>query len=847
MTTRITKEMKAKILLSVFALGATLCIAQPTVNAATYNIKSETDAWKQLEHSPSMAEQPEEVTRYYGGGSNNTLNFTAPIEYCSEIFAGYGSGHTMNITDGGKDKTLDFMAGRTSNNTLNMSAGKAFSVYGARNNDGENVTGNKVCFSGGSVAGVYGGYTSDNGTGSADSNTVEISGGTISDEGVSQVRVGYSLKGGANSNVLTVSGGTFGAALLFGGSGKTKADGNTVKVSRFSGSIHHISGGHAIGSSGYTNTVTASNNIVTLDNTADGVCIDSYYIVGGHAEASKSAVASNNKVQILGGTYKRGTIHGGSAHISQNGSSATASNNTVEISGGKLIGNETYTYSYIYGGVSQGGNVESNKVIIRGGTIDGFVYAGNAGEKGTESNNSIDIYKGADLTKAELYGTQFKTDVASLKKANPVLNVHASSSSIKVKKISSFAKINYNLPSTVKNGDTILEAEAANLAGTEISLSTPGGTNLKEGDTINLLSTKTGIEGEPEQTIATFTEGVSIERNMDIKVEDNALVGTLLSGPFGGEGSCVKLKEDTKSLVETRSAAMAVLNNSIDVVTDKGFAAAKDAIQAEAGSGFTPFVYMGGNKMRYKTGSHVDSRGWGLAAGFAKEIKGENHTLITGPFVEHGRANYDSYLDNGTKADGKNRFTGGGWFLRNELKNGINYEASVRFGHLSSDYKGYGAMDTEYDSGSNYFGFHAGVGKTLQVGKKDDTLDVYAKYFYTHQNGTDATLSTGERYHFDAVNSNRIRLGARYTHMLQKNTSLYAGLAWDYEFSSEARASYRGYSTPSPSMKGSSGMLELGVKCQPDTKYPFYMDISLAGWAGKQRGVAFNAAFQWMF
>ena len=283
------------------------------------------------------------------------------------------------------------------------------------------------------------------------------------------------------------------------------------------------------------------------------------------------------------------------------------------------------------------------------------------------------------------------------------------------------------------------------------------------------------------------------------------------------------------------------------MVTDKGFAAARDAARAETGKGFAPFIYTGGNSMRYQTGSHVDSHGWGLAAGFAKEFKGGNHTLLTGPFVEHGRSSYDSYLDIGVTADGRNKFTGGGWFVRNELKNGINYEASVRFGHMNSDYHGHGPMGTTYDSGSNYLGFHAGVGKTLQVGKKDDSLDVYAKYFYTHQNGTDTTLSTGDRYHFDAVNSSRTRLGLRYTHPLQQNTSLYAGLAWDYEFSSEARATYRGFSTPSPSMKGSSGMLELGVKCQPDSNYPFYMDISLAGWAGKQRGVSFNAAFQWTF
>ena len=829
------------------ALGVALALGG-AAEAATYNIKSETDAWKQLEHSPSMADRPEDVTRYYGGGSSNTLNFTAPIEYCSEIFAGYGSGHTMNVTGGGKVETLDFMAGRTSNNTLNMSAGKAFSVYGARNNDGENVTGNKVSFSGGAVAGVYGGYTSDNGTGSADSNTVEISGGTISDEGVSQVRVGYSLKGGANSNVLTVSGGTFSAALLFGGSGKTKADGNIVKVSRFSGSIHQIYGGHAIGSSGYTNTVTASNNIVTLDNTADGVCIDSYYIVGGHAEGSKSAVAVGNKVQILGGTYKRGTIHGGGAHSSQNGSSATASNNTVEISGGKLIGNETYTYSYIYGGVSQGGKVESNKVIIRGGTIDGYVYAGNAGEKGTESNNSIDIYKGADLTKAELYGTQFKTDAASLKKANPVLNVHASSTSIKVKKIGSFAKINYNLPSTVKGGDTIMEAGEADLTGTEIAVFASGGTNLNDGDAINLLSTEAGITGEMERTTATLTEGVSLTRDMELAVTDNTLVGTIGSGGKGGGGATIN--PQTKSLVETSAAGMAALNAGIDFVTSRGFSAASAAADADAGS-FSPFFAAGGSSMRYNTGSHVDSKGYGLALGLAKEFKCGGGTLLTGPFVEHGGASYDSYLDDGTHGDGTNRYTGGGWFLRGEAKSGLLYEASIRYGSLKNDYHGvfdtaFGPQDARYDSSSNYLGFHAGIGHRWAQGERG-SLDLYAKYFYTHQNSDDVTLSTGDRYHFDAVNSSRTRLGVRYTHRASERCDVYGGLAWDYEFDSDARASYRGFATPAATMKGSSGMAELGVRFKPSEGTPLTMDVSVQGWTGKQRGVSAGIAFQWSF
>ena len=231
---------------------------------------------------------------------------------------------------------------------------------------------------------------------------------------------------------------------------------------------------------------------------------------------------------------------------------------------------------------------------------------------------------------------------------------------------------------------------------------------------------------------------------------------------------------------------------------------------------------------------------------FAKEFRSESRTLVTGPFVEYGRAIYDSYLDNGVHASGTNSFTGGGWFLRGEQKNGFLYEASVRFGHMTSDYQGEAPMATNYDSGSNYLGFHAGLGKRWAVSERG-TVEAYAKYFYTHQQGDDVTLSTGEKYHFDAVNSNRTRLGVRYTHRTAENCDVYGGLAWDYEFGSEARASYRGYSTPAPSMKGSSGMAEIGVKYTPSETLPLTLDCSVQGWTGKQQGVGASIAFQWNF
>ena len=849
MTSRITKEMKAKIILSVFALGVTLCIAQPA-DAKTITVNSWGDVVTKMQWDKSQYDDPAHALDYYVQGTNNVLNLNITLDNTKSFYAsplGGGNGHTTNYT--GRNVFAVF-GGEGSNNTLNIT-GNAYTgyAYGGETRYGKkDISGNRMYVKGGnfSAGTTLGGGRA---TGSANNNMLVVSSGIFEPADAAPVALTDDLPEDISSDSKS------GKTLLWGGEACKDANGNTVDVSGFTGNISQIMGGSADDGS-------ASNNVVMLGK---GNGAYTGLIKGGSAYGS-NATANNNSVQILGGTFNC-YITGGSASSSKG--TANANKNTIEVRDGIFNGLKMYggvassntkmgyasdnliviqdgkflgTAGVIVGGYAPDGQAMRNRVVINGGDFQGTasIYAGDTGMKGVEKSNVIELY-GGKLDKVTLYGTRYKWGADQLKDAENSVN-----------NISNFAKVNYYLPDSVSNETVILEAldkSATMLTNTKVNVATAGGTNLKPGDRVYLLTNRQGKIWEPESATGTVTEGVSIEYDLDITLEegDTALVGTVMDGTYGGGGgSGVHLKDDTKSLVETRSAAMATLNNSIDMVTDKGFAAARDAARAETAGGFAPFIYAGANSMRYQTGSHVDSHGWGLAAGFAKEFKGKYHTLITGPFVEHGRSSYDSYLDDGVKADGKNKYTGGGWFVRNELKNGVSYEASVRFGHMNSDYNGRIGLATSYDSSSNYLGFHAGVGKTFGVGKKDDSLEVYGKYFYTHQNGTNATLSTGERYHFDAVNSSRIRLGARYTHPV-KNTLLYAGLAWDYEFDSDARATYRGYSTPSPSMKGSSGMLELGVRYRPSPRAPFHMDLSLAGWAGKQRGVSFNAAFQWTF
>jgi outer membrane autotransporter protein len=174
----------------------------------------------------------------------------------------------------------------------------------------------------------------------------------------------------------------------------------------------------------------------------------------------------------------------------------------------------------------------------------------------------------------------------------------------------------------------------------------------------------------------------------------------------------------------------------------------------------------------------------------------------------------------------------------------------VRGGRVTSDYKGAmkGIGETRYDSGSNYWAAHLGVGKAFQINAKN-TLDGYLKYFYSHQAGEDITvqfpgLAIDGRMNFDSVDSHRVRLGARLTHRINEKNSFYGGLAYQYEFGGDARAHYDGNMTPSPSVKGSSGMLDLGWQVKPGV-IPVTIDLGVTGWFGKQRGVTAGLQAIW--
>ena len=686
--------------------------------------------------------------------------------------------------------------------------------------------------------------------------------------------------GTIKDNTLTVNGGNFsdgvfGGATIGSGSLVTK---NTVIVN--DGTMKNVYGGY------FYNYGSAD----VIDNT---VYINGGQVTNVYGGSTLSGSANDNKVYINGGQVDN--VYGGKT---QNGA---ANNNTVTVSGGTIN-------KQVFGGNSAAGDANNNTVTISGGTIKNDITGGYSADQKADDNtvtisgspeisSSVQIWGGNARTSASNNTVNILSSITvSLIQGGYVANadgqvtgntLNIAAKGVTTGAVRGFQNMNFFLPSDIANNDTMLtvnDSSGTNVKDVTFGAAALSGVKLVKGDTVNLITNPNGLTMDDtlkttdSATLAkeTFLSANSLttdnkyELSISKKGEDTiiATVDNVTeqkadeggSGENGGSGKkAVSIPDVLKSPVETRAGVVTLVNAGADLLVSQGMSNAADAAAAERtegdaaaapkAGGFAPFAAVSFGKLRAESGSHVDNKGIGMNLGFAREIENKNGKLLIGPVIEYGHGSYDSYQDGGIKADGKSSYWGIGVIAKQTNDNGFYYEGSLRAGRTKSDYNSdlRPGLHVSYDSSATYWAAHLGVGKLVDIGH-DNTLDYYGKYFYSHT-GSDSTYLNGanETANFDAVNSHRIRLGARLTHALNEKNKIYGGLAWQYEFKGDARATYSvSGEAPSPSVKGSSGMIELGWQVKPG-KSPMTIDLGVTGWVGKQRGITANLQANWTF
>lgn len=309
------------------------------------------------------------------------------------------------------------------------------------------------------------------------------------------------------------------------------------------------------------------------------------------------------------------------------------------------------------------------------------------------------------------------------------------------------------------------------------------------------------------------------------------------------------LMEQTKSLVETAVAMASFTNKGADSVAENMASSVKVAIAKNNGND-SPFFNSTMFALKYETGSHIKTYGSTTQIGFGMQREKANGTVTLAPFMEYGVGKYSSLVDSGVRGDGDIHNFGGGMLVRYDTNTSAYYEGALRVGRISGDYRGVftvgGPQAVSFDSDATYVTAHAGVGYVKPL-SDTTTLDTYGTYFYSHTGGDTVRLSTGETYDFDAVDSHRLRVGTRYTKDFSNHHAVYAGLGVEHEFDGEAIAYYDGASTPSPRLKGTSGLIELGWSHNVGKARSTYQQIGVTGWFGRERGITAHANFGWVF
>ena len=793
----------------------------------------------------------------------------------SEVYGGYsGYDHTEKVSG-----VLTTLGTTTESNILN--------IEGIAN---------------GTTLKAYGGYTGGAHGGSKD-NTVHINleelPGNVASGDLNSVYGGYAKganAGAVSGNIVTFS---QGATLhdLMGGYLKS-----TTSTSDVSGNQVFIAGGafnNAVSGDpapriygGATDgSGTATRNVLQITGGTIGNATHAADVIGGR---SATGAAEENHVVLgaaePGATPTAPTLKGNVT----GGYGATATDNTVEILAGTLTGNVYGGYATTAGtpattGASPTAEVSAlrnNKVTLRDGvTVTGNVYGAYAAADASNmtaatDSNTIDLYKA--VIDGTLYGGMAQDgaghDVVSGK--NNTLAVHARGA--KVDDFVGVQNLHFYVPAgtTAADKETMLTLDnvAGAAAGTpttkdlshvNVGVQLAGNRpSLKVGDAVSLMKVYKDNTTDATHAVAitsdtplvnkaTGMQGISLRYNFDLLTRE-AEAGSGKNNELYATVTSASVNPDTKSLAETRAASLAFLTSGSDLLTDAAMTAAMEvaatpASESQAGRArvdgapkeYRMWAVQNVSSMRLNSGSHVDAKGWGLNLGFAKQRVSGRNTLTYGPFVEYGKGSYDSYLDDGLHGSGNMDYLGVGVMAKSQSENGAYVEGSVRVGRVKSDYAG--TIDnthTTYDSSSTYYAGHLGVGQEKQL-KNGNTIETYAKYFFTHQGGDTAKLSTGEVYDFDAADSHRIRFGTRYTSK-KGDASFYTGLAYEYEFGNDIAASFEGYNTPSPSLTGGTGILELGYRFTPQNGRATY-GIQLMGMTGKRRGISGGVQMHWAF
>ena len=483
-----------------------------------------------------------------------------------------------------------------------------------------------------------------------------------------------------------------------------------------------------------------------------------------------------------------------------------------DASGGNVtVSGNTKVTGHVYGGLSFGGSVNDNEIIISGSADITYarLFGRNSYAVGTGNTLTIDGWSGSTNSVHNFNDIAFKN--IDWKNNGSILTI------------------------TNQNGYT------SDLTNTTINtIHIAGGSNINVGESMTLIKSGNGTLDSIGKVTDTFTAGVAREGLGSTSIDTT-------TGKVSFKVNSIKLSSQAVSAAQTRAASAAFLNQGTDLISDS-----LDTISRDSSYGVKTFAAVHGNRSKYDVADDIKINGWSTIVGVGNADKFDNGSELSwGVFYENGSGNYrtyNSFNNEFFRGDGSMVYNGGGIAARYENKNGVYTEGSLRAGMLKNELDN-AMRDVNgsygYETESAYYGAHIGVGKIISLSDSSD-LDIYGKFFHTYTEGDSVTIAD-DKFDFDSITSDRLRVGARITSNKENKFSTYYGLAYEYEFNGDADMTAQGLRADTQSLQGSSVMAEVGFNYQPTPGSPWSFDLNMRGYAGERQGGSFNVQATYTF
>ncbi|MBP3734988.1 MAG: autotransporter outer membrane beta-barrel domain-containing protein [Desulfovibrio sp.] len=683
--------------------------------------------------------------------------------------------------------------------------------------------------------------------GSADSNTVSIAGtaGTLT------------VDGNVYGGIVRVSPASVDA--LAQSEFSVTAEKNTVILaggSTVSGSVY---GGSVFGSS-----ASAEVSEESFQAVRDSVSGDTGSLAG---SSSVTASVSGNTVRIEGGSTVTGSVYGGYTET------------------GRAEGNFVYIDGTVSGGAEGGhtlsGDASGNIIVMEGGSVSERLYGGY--DDGTAVNNTVTLYGTASFAGSDLYGGRSGGTSSDVFTGN-TLNLHGQ---IQADSLQNFQNLNFSdvaegtpsadLAKSAVLGDgkgsftsvsiQSLRNQPGNVPEEYVLVHTPSASSSSAGTNLYVNGASV-VTISSDGSYVPYTGTVSNDGTLDNETGTAGMTSSQsgLSKGFltfdvdyfikNGQDLIARTKNvqadhRTKAFNVDRLPGLALVDQGGDLVAGAGMESAAESamcLPGEEPCGTRAFMTVTGGYSTYKTDTHFNMTSGNAMVGLARYCKLRSVGFLAGVFfeaglsrfnAEHEYAGYDSF-----DSDGNAGYYGvgalGKLYLNETAMQGLYAEGSFRIGMLNYNWDADGwrvnGSEADYSSESPYMAAHGGLGWMKSVTDNVD-LDIYAKYLWSHVSEDDGSIS-GSRVNFDAMDSNRLRGGARLSFKGSDVFSWYLGAAYERQFNGRSTSDIYGHDTPSASLTGDTAMVEAGLRLRPAEGEPLFFTLGATGYGGVREGVS---------